>query len=178
MILHIRNTCFSMILLIFVRDTVLLGFLINIRIDFGSMLAPLWHTFSCFVAIISLWFWGWYFWRFLSKNTPKTCKPGPSFSSLFRPCCARGVLGGPLSHFGTLLAPFRVHVDRFWHLFGSMFRRVGIKTFPFATRIHTASVPEPQTPSPKKKTTAASLLYHDVNKQNKTKQRYRVRFII
>ena len=42
----------------------------------------------------------------LSKNNSQIVRGDAPFSTLFRPCCAKGVLGGPLAHFGTLLAPF------------------------------------------------------------------------
>ena len=101
-----RKTWVFMIFLIFFDTSLGIDFdkfWHRFRLHFGSLLA----LFSMFfhdrvLDEFSMLF----FTDFWSKWLPKPDGRTPPFSSLFRTWTARGVFEGPLSHLGTLLAPF------------------------------------------------------------------------
>ena len=91
-------------------------------IDFGSVLASCCHQCSCFLVVSFYLFLDGIFMDLVPKMIPKNRGPELIFSSLVRPCSPRGVLGGPLPHFGTLLIP----CWSLWAAFSLLFRRFWI----------------------------------------------------
>ena len=93
-------------------------FLIGLGIDFGSIVAPLWHLIQCFgVIVLGDDFWNGILVGFDQKGTQilKTVHP---FSLLFRPCFAGDVFEGSVALpfgsiwfvLGTLFDPFSLFV--------------------------------------------------------------------
>ena len=113
-------------------------FLINLDIDFASILAPVWYQIPCLFGDRFIFFVACFFYRFGSQIWSRVWSWMLSFSSLFRPRSAGGVFEGSLAHCGSLSA-------RFWLPFGSMLVILGTlfaQFWIFLVRFFSASSPK------------------------------------